>query len=268
MSGARFPTEGVDVLIMETTRGDSPSDPAYTRENEKKRLAAIVCEAFEGGVSVTMPVFALGKTQELLAMLWELRYEGAIPICPIYIGGLSTKVTQVYDAFCASPERLHPDLRLLEQIAPIVTSGREIEDLRPRPRCIYALSSGMLSEKTLSNLFVRRILEDPKQHLVFVGYSDPDSPAGILRRAQPGGSVVLDSALPPLKKNCRVDELNFSAHADRESLLDYAVGLNPATIVLVHGDRPAVEWFRNRLSVLLPQTKVLIPEAGQTIELD
>jgi len=268
LSGAAFPQEQVDTLIMETTRGDAPSEVGYTREKEKGRLGAIVREAFEDSAAVTIPVFALGKTQELLAMLWELRRENAIPVCPVYIGGLSTKVTEVYDAFSDTPERLHPGLRLLEEVSPVVISGKEIADLRPRPRCIYALSSGMLAEKTLSNLFVRRILEDPKQRLVFVGYSDPESPAGIIRRTPQGGLVTPDPALPALERNCRIDELNFSAHADRECLLEYAVRLRPANILLVHGDRPAMEWFRRRLSELLPQTRIIVPEPGVVVEIE
>ena len=264
---AEFPESGVDILVMETTRGDTPTSPDYTREKEKEKLADIIQEAFEEGAAVTIPVFALGKTQELLAMLWELRRAKKIPISPIYIGGLSTKIAEVYDVCREMPERLHPELELLHDLAPYVTSGNDIESLRPRKRCIFALSSGMLTENTLSNLFVRRILEDPKQRLVFVGYCDPESPAGKLRAALSGDSVVLDERLPALRKKCQVHELNFSAHANREALRDYAIRLRPKTILLVHGDPPAMEWFRKELSNALPDTRIAIPQPGIPIEL-
>ncbi len=267
MQAADFPTEGVDVLVMETTRGDTPSTPGYTREAEKQRLAQIILDAFAEDAAVTIPVFALGKTQELLAMLWELKLEGRLPSSPIYIGGLSTKVTEAYDTFADSTGRGHPELQLLQDISPYVVSGREIEALAPRKRCIFALSSGMMTEKTLSSVFVRKIIEDPKQRLVFVGYSDPESPAGILRRAAKGEKVFLDSALPALQKNCQVEELNFSAHAPREDLLEYALRLKPATVVLVHGDRPAIEWFRSEIARALPATRVVIPEPGVRVRL-
>jgi Cft2 family RNA processing exonuclease len=260
MAPADFPQDGIDVLMMETTRGDAPQSPDYTREKEKLRLARVIREALEEESSATIPVFALGKTQELLAMLWELKLAGELPHVPIYIGGLSTKVTELYDAFARGIGRKMPELQLLQEVAPYVVSGREIESLRPRKRCIFALSSGMMTENTLSNIFVRQILEDPRQRLIFVGYSDPESPAGVLRRAERGAQVRLAADLPPLELRCRVEEFNFSAHASRESLLAYALKLRPRTIVLVHGDRPAIDWFARELGRELPETRIVVPE--------
>jgi len=266
MSAANFPTGGVDTLIMETTRGDSPTPAGFSREGQKQRLADIINEAFEQQAAVTIPVFALGKTQELLGMLWELKLQGAIPNAPVYIGGLSTKITEIYDAFHATAGRAHPELQLLHEVAPYVVSGRDIDSLRPRKRCIYALSSGMLTENTLSNIFVRRVIEDEKQHVVFVGYSDPESPAGKLRSASQGDPVLLNENQPPRRKLCKVHELNFSAHASRESLLRYAVQLRPKTILLVHGDKPAMEWFKKELRQALPESRVVTPHPGVAVE--
>ena len=56
--------------------------------------------------------------------------------------------------------------------------------------CIYALSSGMMSENTVSNNFARQgILENKRHGLFFVGYADPETPGGRIRMAQPGDSV-------------------------------------------------------------------------------
>lgn len=265
--GAEFPEEGVDILIMETTRGDSPTPAGLTRAKEEERLARSIREAFDRGGSVTIPVFALGKTQELLAMLWRMRLRGLLAAVPIYIGGLSTKLTNLYDALSQDVQRAHPELQLLQELAPYVLSGNEVFTIPPRKKCIFALSSGMMTENTLSNLFCRRILADENQSLFFVGYSDPDSPAGRIRAANPGDSVVLDAKQPPIKLNCHVEEFNFSAHATRESLLNYAVALRPKKIVLVHGDRAAIEWFQLKLYRELPDTEVIIPEPGVKVEL-
>jgi Cft2 family RNA processing exonuclease len=62
-------------------------------------------------------------------------------------------------------------------------------------------------------------------------------------------------------------QFQFSAHASRESLIDYAKTLSPKKIVLVHGDRPAVEWMRAKLIVDLPNTEVIVPTPGVEIEL-
>lgn len=267
MRGAAFPEAGVDVLIMETTRGDAPTGEGFTRAKEERRFAEAIQAAFARGGSVTIPVFALGKTQEVLAMLWKMRGAGELTNAPIYIGGLSTKITNAYDAFAHSADRTHPELTLLHEMAPYVLSGNEVHTLAPRPHSIYALSSGMMTEHTLSNLWVRRILPDPKQSLFFVGYSDPESPAGKLRRAKSGDSVVLDPDLPPVPVRCHLDSFNFSAHSSRESLLKYALALRPKKVVLVHGDPPAIAWFRGQITTALPDTEVVVPEPGKTLAL-
>lgn len=265
--GADFPKGGVDVLIMETTRGDAPTPAGFTRAGEEERLTDAIREAFDRGGSVTIPVFALGKTQELLAMLWRMRLRGQLAPVPIYIGGLSTKLTNLYDALSHDPQRANPEFQILQELSPYVLSGNEVQTIAPRKKCIFAISSGMMTENTLSNIFARRVLGDPAQSLFFVGYSDPESPAGRIRSAEPGQPVHLDASQPAIPLRCQVREFNFSAHANRESLLKYAVALNPKKILLVHGDRPAIEWFQLRLYRELPGTEVVIPEPGKKIPL-
>jgi Cft2 family RNA processing exonuclease len=267
MRGAEFPTEGVDTLIMETTRGDSPTPAGLTRAGEAERLTQAIQAAFDRGGSVTIPIFALGKTQEILALIWEMRLEGKLPRVPIYIGGLSTKLSMIYDAMASDPQRSHPKLRLLDELAPYVLSGKEIFSVPPGKERIFALSSGMMTENTLSNLFARRVLSDPKQNLFFVGYSDPDSPAGRLRATEPGGDVLLDTRQPPLPLRCHVENFNFSAHASRETLLAYAIALRPKKIVLIHGDQPAIDWFQLELHRALPESEIVVPEPGKTIQI-
>ncbi len=267
MDGASFPTEGVDVLVMETTRGDSPQPEGFTRAAEEERFTSAIEAAFDRGGSVTVPVFALGKTQEVLAMLWKQRQRGRLAHVPIYIGGLSTKVTTAYDDFSTSGDRSHPELLLLHEMAPYVLSGNEVGLMAPRKNCIFALSSGMMTEHTLSSVFVRKVLAEHNQSLFFVGYSDPESPAGKVRAAAHGDEIVLDPDLPPVRKLCHVDEFAFSAHSSRESLLTYAVALRAKKIVLVHGDVPAVEWFRGELSRLLPESEIIVPLPGRPVTL-
>ncbi|HEY8901580.1 MAG TPA: MBL fold metallo-hydrolase [Chthoniobacterales bacterium] len=267
MRGADFPKEGVDVLVMETTRGDAPTPPDFTRLGEERRFADAILAAFERGGSVTIPVFALGKTQEILAMLWRMRRGGELARTPIYIGGLSTKITTAYDAFAHSPDRGSSELALLQEMAPYVLSGNEVNTMPARPHCIFALSSGMMTEHTLSNIWARKILPDPKQSLFFVGYSDPESPAGKLRQAKPGDMIQLDPEQPAVPFRCHHETFNFSAHASRDSLRDYALALKPKKILLVHGDPPAIAWFQAEFREKLPGTEVIVPTPGETLTL-
>lgn len=267
MTGAEFPEEGVDYLLMETTRGDSATPVGFSRANEEERFSRAVSGAIADGGTVTIPVFALGKTQEVLAMLWQMRLRGEIGNIPIYVGGLSVKVTITYDAMAATSKRNHPELQLLQEMAPYVLSGREIQNVQPRRRAIYALSSGMMTEHTLSNIFARRILGDASQHLFFVGYSDPDSPSARIRKASPGYEIMLDKDHPAVPLKCDVREFSFSAHTNREMMRNYATLLKPSKILLVHGDRPALDWFQLALFRELGGTEVIVPEPGRTYSL-
>jgi Cft2 family RNA processing exonuclease len=70
-----------------------------------------------------------------------------------------------------------------------------------------------------------------------------------------------------VKLRCHIETFNFSAHANRESLLAYAIALRPKKIILVHADRPAIEWFQLKLYRELGETEVIIPEPGKRIVL-
>jgi len=124
----------------------------------------------------------------------------------------------------------------------------------------------MMMPKTLSNILARRLVENPQHSIFFVGYADPESPAGLLRDAQSDGEVTLDPGEPPQRVRCNIEQFQFSAHASREALIDYAKKLSPRKILLVHGDPPAVEWMRATLIVDLPMTEVIVPIPGVEIE--
>lgn len=264
---ARFPEEHIDVLIVETTRGDHATPADYSRQKEERRLAGAINDAFARGGTVVMPLFALGKTQELLAMFHGMIQRGQIPQVPIYIGGLSAKLTEIYDKLAHTAPRLKPGLQLFDKVKPFVLAGPEALDTPIKPRRIYALSSGMMTEKTLSNVFARRILGDPAHSLVFVGYADPHSPAGRLRLADPDEAVTLDPDFEPQPVRCKVEQFHFSGHASREMIRAYVNNVAPSKVVLVHGDPPAVAWFRKALSADLPRTEVITPTPGQPVEL-
>jgi Cft2 family RNA processing exonuclease len=266
-AGAVFPESGVDVLIMETTRGDHPLPEGFTREAEERRLAEAIERAFSAGGCVLMPVFALGKTQEALGMIYKFRKQKLLGEFPVYIGGLSVKMTEIYDRRALTTRRLLPRLQLLEEVNPFVLNGQTILDSPARGGRVYALSSGMMTPKTLSNTFARRVIENPEHSIFFVGYADPESPAGILKAAQPDELVSLDPDETPLRLRCKIEQFQFSAHASRESIVAYVTKLAPKKIVLVHGDMPAVEWTHAQLAAALPGSEVVVPKPGVELEL-
>jgi Cft2 family RNA processing exonuclease len=266
-AAAAFPESGVDVLIMETTRGDSPLPEGFSRAAEERRLAEAIDRVFRAGGCILMPVFALGKTQEALGMIYKFRRQGLLGEFAIYIGGLSVKMTEIYDRRAMTSRRLLPRLQLLEEVSPFVLNGQNIHESPAKGGRLYALSSGMMTPKTLSNIFARRVLENPQHSIFFVGYADPESPAGLIRAAKPGDLITLDPDEPPQRLACNVEQFQFSAHASRESIINYVKKLAPKKIVLVHGDVPAVEWTRAQLAVELPDSEVIVPPPGVELEL-
>src|SRR6267143_1306644 len=266
MEAAVFPEEKIDILIMECTRGDHAKPEGWTRSGEERRFAEALGRAFERGAGILIPVFALGKTQEILAMLYKFRRERLLPEFPVYIGGLSSKMTDIYDRRAHLTRRQLPRLQLMREAAPFILNDETVRDAPLRARHVYVLSSVMMIPKTLSNIFARRLIENSQHSIFFVGYANPESPAGLLREAGTGGEVALDPDKPPQRIRCNIEQFQFSAHATREALIEYAKKISPRKIVLVHGDRPAVEWIRAQLHADLPNMDVIVPAPGIEVE--
>lgn len=263
---ATFPAEPLDVLIIETTRGDRALRSDYSRAAEEQRFLNSLLDAFARGGSVLIPVFALGKTQEVLALLHRFRSSGALD-APIYIGGLSTKITMVYDQLASSPQLSLHGLQLLPTLSPFVLNGRDVASTQIQRNRLYVLSSGMMTEKTLSNQMASRFVDRPEQSVFFVGYADPDSPAGKLKSAPDEALLRLEEGGSQLPVLCKRDEFDFSGHAPRELLMDYIVKTTPKVVVLVHGDPPSLAWFREAISTALPTCQVIVPEPDKEYEL-
>ena len=259
--GARFPElSNPDLLIMETTRGADERPTDYTRADQERLFAEAISNALESGGSALIPVFAIGKTQEVLTMIDNFKAEGLIPWqTPVFIGGLSTKMTVLYDSFSDSTRRKRPDFEILRDMKLQTGNKRRRAPLEYKPEAIYCLSSGMMSEKTTSNVFARSFIQNPVNSLLFVGYADPSTPAGAIKNASTGDVIRLDGT-HKLQLNCVVEEFDFSGHARREELVDFAVKTCPRKLLLVHGDPDATAWFQKTLTGLLPDTEIIIPQ--------
>ena len=200
-------------------------------------------------------------------MLYKFRRERLLPEFPIYIGGLSSKMTDIYDRRAHMTRRQLPRLQLMREATPFILNEATVRDAPLRPGRLYVLSSGMMVPKTLSNVLAQRLIENPQHSIFFVGYASPESPAGLLRNARTNGEVTLDPDKPAQRVHCTIEQFQFSAHATREALIDYAKRLAPGKIVLVHGDPPAVEWMRATLSAALPRSQIIVPAPGIELEL-
>ncbi|WP_018969092.1 MBL fold metallo-hydrolase [Rubritalea marina] len=261
ITGARFPEENIDALIIETTRGAAPRAPGYDRQSEEDKLLQAILDTIERGGSALIPVFAMGKTQEVLTMIHKFKSDGRLPEkTPVYMGGLSTKMTHIFDDLSDSTSRKLPDFKILEDMD--INTGSKKHKGAPityRPGAIFCLSSGMMSENTTSNIFAQTFVSNPKNSLLFVGYCDPDSPGGAIRETRHGDIIRLSKDKDPVVLNCPVEIFDFSGHATRDAILDYILRVQAKQVFLVHGDLPASEWFQQQLAERLPNCDCIIP---------
>lgn len=268
---ADFPTENIDVLIVETTRGTYARPADYTRKAEKERLAALIRDTYEANGSVLIPVFALGKTQEVMLMLHELREENLIPEMPLRIGGLGTKVTVLYDHYSDRTRRNYPGFRLLEDVDILVPPRRRRGgrgQIEYEPKTIYALSSGMMTEGTTSNQFAWKFIDNPRNAVAFVGYTDPESPGYRLRTTKKGDKIKLAADLPEVELQARIESFDLSAHGTREQIAEYVEKVRPKKLLMVHGEEPSQAWFSARFAETLGKdTQIIRPNVHEPIDL-
>ena len=60
---------------------------------------------------------------------------------------------------------------------------------------------------------------------------------------------------------------DFSGHATRRALIDYACKLAPKKVLLVHGDPPALDSLSAELQERMPDTEIIVPEPGKPVHL-
>src|SRR5450756_539611 len=112
LKSARFEGVKADVLVMETTRGNRAVPAGFTRQAAIDRLVEAIHAAQKKKGCIMIPAFALGRTQEILAMLALLMREGKLKKQPVYIGGLGRVFTEIYDIESHRMHRQHTNLHL------------------------------------------------------------------------------------------------------------------------------------------------------------
>ena len=262
---ARFDGVKVDVLIMETTRGNRETPAGFSREKEMERLVAAIKAAQGRKGCVLIPAFALGRTQEILATLALLMREETLKRQPIYIGGLGRVFTEIYDLEAHRTNRMHTDLHLNEALQLIVLGKGQAESMKLTGGKIFVITAGMMSENTAAHDLAMRMAGDEKQSIFFVGYADPDSPAGRLKEAKRGDTFVFSPSAGRVTRNCDIENFDLTAHANREELLNFVGQVSPRTVFLGHGDDVARGWFEQEIRERWPRIKIYQPEPGRPI---
>jgi cleavage and polyadenylation specificity factor subunit 3 len=269
VGGAELPDKPVDVLVTESTNGVVDAYLTHSREKELERLIQTMNEIFEQEGSVLIPVFALGKLQEMLTMIADAMSQGRLPKVPIYTGGMGRLISNVYDSFPNSRSRTNPrdmiseieqqDLPKRDQLF----SGKYFRE----PSIVLA-ASGMMQDGTPSYFLAQRWLRLAHFAILFVGYTDPRTPGYVVSHAERGTRIKFGSMKRDVPVRCLIERFRFSAHARREELMEIVHRVRPKKVLLTHGDERAMAAFGELILQHYPDITVMAPEVGKWYALD
>jgi Cft2 family RNA processing exonuclease len=266
LKAARFEDVQADVLIMETTRGNKQVAPGVTRQSEADRLAAAIQRVLARKGSILIPVFALGRNQEILAQLCLLMKDGKIPTQPLYIGGLGKVFTEIYDLQAHRTHRQHTSLLLTEALNLIVLEQGQVNKMKLGGGKMFVVTAGMMTEKTAAHELAVRMIGQEEHAIFFVGYADPQTPGGRLKKAAPGETFLFSQSGGEVTRRCEVDDFDLTAHANREDLLEFVGRVDPRVIFLGHGDEVSRVWFEEEIRKAYPKITVHQPQVGVAVE--
>lgn len=266
---AEYPEGPLDVLFLETTLGADPDAEGTSRKEQERAFGEAIKRVIDRGGAALVPVFALGRSQDVIAMIGRFKNRGLIDAdTPVYTVGSMRGISAIYDDTRNSTPRLDPDFEVygVEQKRLPKSDARTMEAIEGGG--IFVVTSGMLFERTPSHSLAQKMIGDAKNGIFFVGYSKEDSPGALLQeKAAAGEPMVFDELVGPQTIRADVERFRFSGHAHRRDLISIVEKTQPKTVVLVHGETAAKEWMRDNILYFHPEVKVLIPAQGEELVL-
>ncbi|MBA3045944.1 MAG: beta-CASP ribonuclease aCPSF1 [Candidatus Thermoplasmatota archaeon] len=239
----RFPR--VETLVMESTYGGY-HDMQPSRTEASVQLRQTLVRTLELGGRVLVPVFAVGRSQEVMLVLEDLMRNEQIPSVPVYLDGMIWEATAIHTAY---PEYLNSSLRtqIFQQkenpfLSPIF---KRVESMDMRQRiaddpepCIVLATAGMMNGGPVLE-YLKAWARDPKSSIIFVGYQAEGTMG---RKIQKGWKEIQLSNRSDgmvLDMNMNVETVDgFSGHSDRRQLMRYVEGMEPKPerIIIGHGE--------------------------------
>lgn len=239
----KFPR--LETLVIESTYGGY-HDIQPSRVEAANQLKSMVEAALQKKAKVLIPVFAVGRSQEVMLVLEELMRTGKIETVPIYLDGMIWEATAIHTAY---PEYLNSQLRtqifqmgqnpFLSPIFKRVDSSEMRDQIKhdPDPAIVLATSGMMNGGPVLE--YMKSWGDNPNHSLIFVGYQAEGTLGRKIQKGAPeltlpdkGKSITI-----PLKMS--VDTVDgFSGHSDRRQLINYIATLEPKPerIIILHGE--------------------------------
>ncbi len=249
---------GADYVVMESTYGDRNHTEVWSYTDD---LAAIIDKTIARGGNVVIPSFAVGRTQELLYFIREIKDKGVVksnPDFPVYIDSpLAKKATTIFtgnlhgyldeDALALVQDGTHmfnfTNLRMTE-----TSEESKALNMDPVPKVIIS-ASGMCDAGRIRH-HLKHNLWRQECTVVFVGYQGE----GTLGRTLLEGAKSVKLFGEEIAVNAEI--VNFqglSSHADRDHLISWISDFKepkPQHVFVVHGDREVAPFFAQTVSGL------------------
>lgn len=249
------PVEAADCLIIESTYGNR------SHEAPKEHLAALaefLQRTLDRGGNVIIPSFAVGRTQEILYFIREIKEKHLVTGhdgFPVYVDSpLANEATSVF--LQCGTDCFDEDVReiMARGVNPLVFDGlclntttEESIALNTDPTPKVIISSGGMCEGGRIRHHLKYNLWRPECLILFVGYQS----AGTLGRIIYDGAKSVKILGDEIAVNAEVALLpGVSGHADREGLLRWLGGFTekPAQVIVNHGDPDSCEDFARTLT--------------------
>jgi len=268
----------LESVMMENTN-TGPKDYAMPREEAEEDFLKIILDAYVKNGKVLIPVFGVGRSQEMLLTIEHLIREERLPAdIKVYIDGMVFEVTAIHTAY---PEFLNRNLRsrILKGDNPFtipnfiqVGSKAEREKIfkSDEPSIVIA-TSGMMNGGSSVEYF-KNFASEEKNSLIFVGYQANGT---LGRRIRDGEKEILlsntGSANDRIKVNMQIHTMKgaFSAHSDLGVTKKFvaALSVKPKKIILNHGEPRKIQYFSEVVKKIVPGAKVYTPDNLESIRL-
>lgn len=256
------PPQEADYIVMESTYGDRDHSPMSSKEILKQCILDV---AKSRGV-LLIPSFAVGRAQNLLFEITELKRDGEIPAqIPVYFNSpMGHEVAKLYEEF-PHFHRLGPGqfAEVMSEIHSVKTAedSKALNDDKSGPKIIIAASGMLTGGRVLHHL--KAFGPDSRNVLLLAGFQSPGTRGHSLLN---GAKEIKIHGLY-VDINCKVvPSDSFSAHADRTDLMNWLkqAPKKPTKVLLVHGESTAADELRKRIDKEL-KWNVSVPRMNQII---
>jgi Cft2 family RNA processing exonuclease len=261
---ARLPKPKIDLLLLETTYGSTDTGSLLSWDKEARRFASEANIIISNGGSILIPVFSLGKHQEILATIWNLMLKGTLTETNIYTGGIGAKINTVYDYNRYAVNMIDKEFALKNIPQNNLYEVTNYEEFFKTPSIVLA-SSGMMLEKTASFNLAKYWLNNPISAIFTVGYMEMNTPGYKIATASKGDIIKLTDYSDSETIKCIVRRFCFPSHSSREELIEIVKILNPGKVILVHGDPSSIDWVGENILKKYKHIKVFSAEAGRKL---